>query len=115
MGDGDADGVGDATAAMATAKNGNINDPSLFARRIVHGLQRYPDSRIDAVCSRLPIQRTVATSGSPHTVARPCRRFTGFPHANLAAVIRTAGGPSWRQKGRRMRLRSFLALVAFVS
>jgi iron complex transport system substrate-binding protein len=41
--------------------------------------------------------------------------FHRLPARKPGAVIRTAGGPSWRQNGRRMRLRSFLTLVALLS
>ena len=50
-------------------------------------LRRYPDSRIAAGARAFPsVAGTVASGGSPHTVARPCRPHTGFPRKRRIAI-----------------------------
>ena len=47
------------------------------------GLQRYPDSRVRTPSVPSPSNlSTVASGGSPLTVARPSRHFTGFLSTN---------------------------------
>lgn len=81
----------------------------------MRGLQRYPDSRIDAVCSCLPIRNGQWRRAAPRIQWRDRAGVSPASRAQTsAASFRTAGGPSWRQNGRRMRLRRFLALAALV-
>ena len=75
--------------ARTTRGEDDSRKPYLFARLVDTRPAQYPDSRIDAPCSRSSRRvPAVVVSGSPLTVARPSRVLTGFlVRERYAAVL----------------------------
>jgi len=96
--------------ARTTRGEDDSRKPYLFARLVDTRPAQYPDSRIDAPCSRssrrLP---AVVVSGSPLTVARPSRVLTGFlVRERYSAVVYALASDSFSARASDMTKRRAL-------